>query len=349
MMARLDSTATELVALASPGGEAGLAMALAQLDTLVIASAIEALTHELEAAARVPRSSADEVHRFRAVLLAGIRELARRAVPSASGPTSESGFQAEVLVLMNLNGNTGTPDQPMEVAIEKPASRLLHLAVWATRESRARSEMALVSIVFSAIWLEAYFNQLLELIDFRVKAKLEKAPPNVIAAIEAQRELERKKLRLPEKIDDFVTRVAGQQQDRGASPYQELALLIELRDVLVHCWPTRVRATGDNVPLASDRSNFKKTDIAALLERLANRRVLARDYIATTPPILEALRRPEVARWALEAAQLVARHVANCFSSDRMKQWANRENALSGVAPRQFRLTGGGIWWPISD
>ena len=322
--------------------------AMTELDTPQLAAAMEALTRCL-----AMNILGEESQNNRAALRAGIAELARRAslaAPYGPAATDGVGFRPAVYVRMSLfGGATGTPDQPVNVAIEKPADQLLHIAEHCIREAASRPASAIIAVVFSAVWVEAYLNQLLELIDYRVSTGLELAPPAVMPAVAQQRDLERRKRPLLEKIDSFVEMLTGRKPDRGASPYQELSLVLALRDALVHCWPTRVRSVGDGAPLTSTHSNAKETDVAALLLQLVSRGVLPTDYVATTPPILEALRKPEVARWALDAAQKVARHIANSFPTEGMKRWANRENALSGVPPRRYRLTGAGIWWSVSD
>ena len=240
-------------------------------------------------------------------------------------------------------------DKQTESAIEKPASLLLRIAEDAVSESASAPAAAITAIVFSAIWLEAYFNQLVEVIDFRVSAGVERIPQGVQQAIEEQRQLEEAKRQLPEKLAKFVASVSGNKQDRGTSPYQELQLLVALRDSLVHSWPTRVRrgATDDNLTLS--RSSARNPDVRALINRLAERGVLAKKYASTNPPLVEALTRPGVARWSLDTAQAVAALVANSFPTEGMRLWANRENHLSGAPPRKIYQSPSGITFLLPD
>lgn len=224
----------------------------------------------------------------------------------------------------------------MEFAIEKPAALLLGIAAAAVEECASRPESPIVAVVFSAIWLEAYFNQLIEVIDFRVRAGSETAPQEVMDAIGEQRELEKTRKQLPDKIARFAETLTGKEQDRGASPYQDLELLISLRSVLVHCWPTRVRAAEGENSLSLTRNSSSTPNVAKLVKQLADRGALTKEYASTNPPIVEAIRKPGVARWALDAAQTVARFIADCFPTEGMRLWANRENALSGAPPARY-------------
>lgn len=350
-MPEIDSSTAMLVRLASVGDEAGLATAVGELDTATLSDALERLALAHEAAALAARDGkASEVVSYRTPLLLAIREMTRRASEALLDvSTADKLVQPDMYMLLRLFGPEGTPQQPIEMGIEKPAARLLTVAASATRQASVRPESSLVAVAFSAIWLEAYFNQLVELIDFKVKGTGEQAPDQVLAAVEEQHSLERSKKSLIEKIAHFARALTGNEQDRGASPYQELRLLIALRDVLVHCWPTRLRGSGGDRPLDLARSSLHGTDVATLVRQLGERSVLPASYVATKPPILEAIRRPEVAKWALETAQLVARYIAESFPTEAMQLWAARENALSGAPPKKYRLTGGGIYWRVPD
>jgi len=166
-MSDSDTFADKLSSLAQPDREAALSLALAQAATPALSDAIRALVLRQEAASNSGTHSIDGAQPIGAAILAGVAELTRRASASVPyGPTSahESGFQPEVYVHMNLfDGSSGTPEQPKELAIEKPASLLLHIATSAVRESGSRREQAVVALVFCAFWIEAYFNQLIEL------------------------------------------------------------------------------------------------------------------------------------------------------------------------------------------
>lgn len=93
---------------------------------------------------------------------------------------------------------------------------------------------ALVSIVFSVVALEAFLNEVTELASDSKKYPPNLEPHSVSVFAEVMSDAERSHATLESKFTLANWILAGRRLDRGAQPYQDFALLIRLRNDLVH-------------------------------------------------------------------------------------------------------------------
>lgn len=97
---------------------------------------------------------------------------------------------------------------------------------------------ALVSIVFSVASLEAFFNELSEFLADPPEL-FNQLPPEIIDMINGLRTIESDKGSVGQKFKLAFEKLSGHVCDKGASPYQDLSLLIAVRNGLVHMKPDK--------------------------------------------------------------------------------------------------------------
>lgn len=97
---------------------------------------------------------------------------------------------------------------------------------------------ALVSLVFSVASLEAFFNELPELLADPPEL-FNQLPPEIIAMTDGIRNIESDKGSVEQKFKLAFEKLSGHECDKGASPYQDLSSLIEVRNGLVHMKPDK--------------------------------------------------------------------------------------------------------------
>jgi hypothetical protein len=97
---------------------------------------------------------------------------------------------------------------------------------------------ALVSVVFSVIALEAFINEMTE---FAQNLTLPKTP-EVIVFIQMMGEADHTSLEFRLQLAHWI--LTGRLMDKGSQPYQDFALLISLRNDLVHTRPNDLFTQG---------------------------------------------------------------------------------------------------------
>jgi hypothetical protein len=163
-------------------------------------------------------------------------------------------------------------------------------------------QAALISIVFSVLALEAFLNEAIELAnDFTTKATPNIEPEAVTAFIECMADAERSHASLESKfvIGNWV--LTGRRLDRGAFPYQDLLLLISLRNDLVHFKPSE--GSDSAIPV---QSRLRKR----LEDKFRTKNILANDR-ANDMSWVALVETKAVADWSCAtAAQIVTDFVA---------------------------------------
>lgn len=96
---------------------------------------------------------------------------------------------------------------------------------------------ALVSIVFSAASIEAFLNELPELLS-AFPELLKDEPPQISTFVRLADEIETNKSSIKLKYVLAYSVLSGQPFDKSGQPYQNFSLLIEVRNGLMHMKPT---------------------------------------------------------------------------------------------------------------
>lgn len=128
--------------------------------------------------------------------------------------------------------------------------------------------------VFSALALEAYPNDLLLIID---QIKDRELPEGVSEAHYILKQLESDRAQLKIKYSLLYYALTGSSLDKGSQIFQDIALLIDIRNQIVHFKPT----VSEFIPGEMDRPEALKK----LLHRVTRRGIIDRDLI-NEPDIL---------------------------------------------------------------
>jgi hypothetical protein len=122
---------------------------------------------------------------------------------------------------------------------------------------------ALVSVAFSIITLEAFLNETIEIA--RNAASLGTSNPIVSLFVHVMNAMERSSLE--DKFGAASVLLEGKPVDFGAAPYQDLSLLVSLRNELVHFKPN---------PRITYRPNYQPVR-EKLLKQLKSKNILAEE------------------------------------------------------------------------
>jgi hypothetical protein len=124
---------------------------------------------------------------------------------------------------------------------------------------------ALTSIVFAVVALEAFMNEMTEYANESVSTLPQAVPPEVKLFAQVMSDAEESRAKLESKLSLGKWILSGKTLDRGAQPYQDLGLLIRLRNDLVHFKP------NDRFVLGTPIEEGHK----ALIHRFGSKNILA--------------------------------------------------------------------------
>lgn len=180
----------------------------------------------------------------------------------------------------------------------------------------------LISIVFAAVSLEALLNELVELAqDF---AGYENAPPMTSAFAQLMPEVSRLPALLRFKMAHWM--LTGGPYDTDSKAFQSLALLLQVRNDLVHFKPD---------PLLEEGVQAAHTT----LEKLRSKHIL-NDSLApeSCKSWVQSIGTRAVAEWACNAASLVAADLVSKLPAGNWKETV--ENLTRKIAATQFPVEG---------
>jgi hypothetical protein len=120
---------------------------------------------------------------------------------------------------------------------------LFGIAVDAARDIKAAprdgaQRKALISIVFSVVALEAFLNEITEQAE-QIAAHQPAESPEVVLFAQIMGDAEESHARLESKLTLANWILSGRKVNRGGQPYQDLVLLMRLRNDLVHTKPNK--------------------------------------------------------------------------------------------------------------
>lgn len=184
---------------------------------------------------------------------------------------------------------------------------LLAVAKRAAARAGSSTDDAVVATLFAAFAVEAWVNELLYRVrtarDSEVIGPLERLQPLIRSA-----RLEERGTSLLTRVDVMGTVLQGGGWTLGQQPYQDLALLMEIRNSVVHQRPetTLIDVYED----AAGAFQFRQEKLAPLGERLVAAKVIQRPAGGAIAPVLSLLQQPVVARWSVGVSVAVIRAVA---------------------------------------
>jgi hypothetical protein len=188
------------------------------------------------------------------------------------------------------------------------------------------SEQALVAIVFSAVALEAFINevtelsgQFSELMGHDVMTDLHA----ILEEVEANRGSTRLKFLWAKKI------LSGTTYDKGSRPFSDFALLITLRDTLVH------RKRDDRFT-GSGTLDQPLTPVATkIVTQLEQRGLLTPIQSMTSNSWIARISNPTASNWACNTARAMVKSIIDEFPGDT-------KPLMSGIFESAFEMQGPG-------
>jgi hypothetical protein len=165
------------------------------------------------------------------------------------------------------------------------------------RADSCRSKDPLVSIVFAAATCESFISELAEFAEFVLTARAPTIPaePAFVGTFQAIfEELEASKGSLNAKYILAYNVLAGKLIDKSCNPYQDFALLVDLRNSVVH--------------VKVDRIQMDSTYTATMQHPSIIAKLRSKGILASAPPSntitgwLEIVSTPALARWCVRTA-----------------------------------------------
>lgn len=178
------------------------------------------------------------------------------------------------------------------------AGLLFGIAIDAVREIKEAPRTggqrpALVSVVFSVIALESFVNEMTEYAQI-----MSPAPPEAATFAQIMGDAEEDHASLDFKLRLAHWIVTGRPMDKGSQPYQDFALLMRLRNDLVHTKP--------NKPFTYGKTTNEEVH-KALLKRFRDKQILADDR--NSPSWTYLVQTRAVAEWSCRTVARVVGEV----------------------------------------
>ena len=191
------------------------------------------------------------------------------------------------------------PESSSHASVTLETATLFGLAVEAAREIKAAprdggKRRALISVVFSVIALESFINEMTDYAQDMTAYQPSVEGPEAVLFAQVMGDAEDAHARLESKFTLAKWIVSGQNTDRGGQPYQDFALLIRLRNDLVHTKPNKLFVYGETTMEEAH---------GALLKRFKGKDILAGDGITGSWTYL--IQTKAVAEWSCRTAALV--------------------------------------------
>jgi hypothetical protein len=206
---------------------------------------------------------------------------------------------------------------------------LLAIARRGCSETALPSLDAIVAVVFAAFYIEAAANELLHAV-ITEQADLTDSPALIQLRVAAKAaELEDRNTRLIMKLQVMFGALRNEVLDKGKQPYQDLDLLLSLRNAVVHNRPETMKLA----PPQSGDPVLRQEELGALHERLISRGIAPRPGPSKLASLLDGMARREVAIWAVNAALAVVQELHDALPSDWWRQRFFPDSDFTRVAP----------------
>lgn len=168
---------------------------------------------------------------------------------------------------------------------------------------------AVVSIVFSSGTLEAFMHDAVALAEQALSSRICTAPSSVSLFVDALNEIETNwgSVKLKYMVAGAI--FAGKPYDKGAPPYQDFALLIELRNALVHMKTKQISGL-------LSVSNAIKPSPPGVVKKLPQDLLTGDDHKYW----LDRISTPALARWACNTAVSMIRSFVEIVPASRLRE-----------------------------
>ena len=177
---------------------------------------------------------------------------------------------------------------------------LLSVARRATEASTYHGDNPLIATIFSAFGFEAWVNELLTNVRLTAEpyrlAPLDRLYPMIAAA-----RLQERSTSLRTRLDVIGTVVQGEGWTLGRPPFQDLDLLLDIRNELAHVRPemTPIDIYEDD----QGNLHIRQQQLARIGERMVQAKIVARPSPSHITPLLRLLQDQGVGLWAYQTAR----------------------------------------------
>lgn len=205
------------------------------------------------------------------------------------------------------------------------AGRLFNIALEAANGIKAgehdrHQQVALVSLVFAVVSLEAFLNEAVELAEmcliseraFVADGRIPKFPEPPVVSLFAQEMAKKSTAPLLTRVHVANRLLTGRRAGKKAQPFRDLALLLRLRNQLVHFQPNEIYA--DRKVTAAMLSTSGNN----VVEELRSEKVLATNIVGLTG-WTDWIETKAMARWSCDVASRVVFDFINKVPSEG--QW----------------------------
>jgi len=163
---------------------------------------------------------------------------------------------------------------------------------------------ALVSVVFSVIALQSFVNEMTE--HAQNMSSIQLAEVGVFAQMMGDAEEDRASLDFRLRLAHWI--LTGRMMDRGSQPYQDFALLIGLRNDLVHTKPNRLYTYGKTT---NEEAHSR------LMKRFRDKNILAEENSASWTHLVQTR---AVAEWSCRSVARVVNEVCSGTSQSDLQK-----------------------------
>ncbi len=186
--------------------------------------------------------------------------------------------------------------------------QFLGLAKEACEKSIAGNNQPMVAIILSAIAVETFLNEFVEL----TQKEFQESEREKLEALQSiMSELEKQRSSTPTKLQVAHFVLTGKPINKGELPYQDFDLLTTLRNLLVHSKVEKFKvALGEE----------KEYEPHSLVKRLIDRKVIEPPPKTAAPRWRSYVNKPEVAEWAYEVALEIIRFLIDLFPEGHTKE-----------------------------
>jgi hypothetical protein len=171
---------------------------------------------------------------------------------------------------------------------------------------------ALEAIVFSVAALEGFINEAAELATLPAPPGIQPSPPAVKTFARLVEEVERSRGNLQLKFLRARHAFMGEMYDTGSLPFQDFALLVDLRNALMH-----YRSLES---FHVDKNGVLTFTPAKILKRLRSKDILAEREPSVTASWLLAIATVAMARWSCKSAAAMVASLLNMLPESHFKE-----------------------------
>jgi hypothetical protein len=176
----------------------------------------------------------------------------------------------------------------------------------------------LVAIMFSALAVEAFLNELGTIDASSQKGSGSDYKPSLVA-IDSRLEALQRVLRLAEESNlqslgkiQLAHEILGLKLENGQQPFQDYRLLKQLRDSIAHSKPSNVVITTEPIEFQSSREK--------LLQALYSRKLLSYKPSERGQGLLDWLDGKNLAQWAIKAASKMVIKIIEALPTGEFKE-----------------------------